>query len=181
MNNPNIFTDSDQYNDDEDDYISKSAIKRYGKQLRELGKKIVNLPESEFDQIPFDDDLSLKEACLVARKLKPASEELRRQLMHIEALFRKREDEISKYEDALNKIAHLKTANVETYRLEEIRKRLVTGDMTQINELIATNYELDRQKIRSLVSQAKKELANESDTQKRKYRELFQYLKTHIK
>jgi ribosome-associated protein len=177
ITNNNNFTETLE----EDDYVSKSAIKRYGKHLRELGKKIVELSQSEFERIPFEDDLSLKEACLQARKLKPSSEELRRELMHIEALLRKREDEIARYEDALKSIGNLKVANnTAFYRLEELRTKLIENGISEINNLISQNRNLDRQKLRALVSKAQKELNNENDTAKKNYRELFQYLKNNL-
>ena len=167
--------------EEDDDWVSKSSIKRYGKQLRELGRTIVFLPESEFNRVPFEDDLSLKEACLRARTMKEPSEELRRELMHIESLFRKREDEVERYQNALKSIHGLSTPNnTGFHRLEELRTKLVTDGIKEINRLIGERKDLDRQKLRALVSKAQKELANEDDKAKVAYRELFQYLKNNL-
>ncbi len=168
-------------NEEEDDWVSKSSVKRYGKHLRELGIKIVALSNSEFDRIPFEDDDTLKEACLTARKLKARSEELRRELLHIEALLRSREDFIERYETALQNVRNDSlVGQTAFYELEETRRKLLQDGITAINDLIAQHKELDRQKLRSLVTKAQKEIADETNQNKKAYKELFQYLKNNL-
>lgn len=170
--------------DEDDDWVSKSSIKRYGKHLRDIGAQIIALSQTEFDRIPFDDDDSLKVACIAARKMKPRTEELRRELLHIESLLRNREDYILKYENALKAIASTMVAgNATFHRLEETRNDLIEGGIAAINKLISDHLDLDldRQKLRTLVSKAKKELQEEKESgklsDKKAYKELFQYLK----
>ena len=113
--------------------------------------------------------------------MKPRSEELRREVLHVEALLRSRdEEEINNYREALVALSGVKVAgNATVHSLETIRNDLVAGGIAAINQLIATNTDLDRQKLRSLVSKAKKEIETNS-IEKRAYKELFQYLKQNI-
>jgi|SRR5574344_13249 ribosome-associated protein len=173
------FSDID---DDDDNWVSKSSVKRYGKHLRDIGAQIIALSQSEFDRLPFDDDDSLKDVCLAARKMKPHSEELRRELLHIESLLRNREDYIKQYEDALKAIASTMVAgNATFHRLEEIRTKLVDEGIPEINNLMSQHLELDRQKLRSLVSKAQKEMNDpEKNSDKKSYKELFKYLKQNL-
>lgn len=171
------FNDDDYY---DDDWVSKSSIKRHAKDLRKLGEKLVSLSTTEFEQVPFEDDDSLKNACLIAKKLKPQSEEIRRQFLHIEALLRNREEDIPRYEQALQYIAGSNVAgNSQTYKIEQIRNKLINEGMKAINEIISSNPELDRNKLRSLVQKSKQEL-DTNDQNKKNYKELFKYLRENL-
>src|SRR5574344_2130676 len=146
------FSDID---DDDDNWVSKSSVKRYGKHLRDIGAQIIALSHSE---------------------------ELRRELLHIESLLRNREDYIKQYEDALKAIASTMVAgNATFHRLEEIRTKLVDEGIPEINNLMSQHLELDRQKLRSLVSKAQKEMNDpEKNSDKKSYKELFKYLKQNL-
>ena len=150
----------DNVSEEEDNWVSRSSRKRDARALRDIGLSIIALSESEFERIPFGDDESLREACRNARKMKPRSEELRREVLHVEALLRSRdEEEINNYREALVALSGVKVAgNATVHSLETIRNDLVAGGIAAINQLIATNTDLDRQKLRSLVSKAKKEI-----------------------
>ena len=171
----------EKVSEEEDNWVSRSSRKRDARALRDIGLSIIALSESEFERIPFGDDESLREACRNARKMKPRSEELRREVLHVEALLRSRdEEEINNYREALVALSGGKVAgNATVHSLETIRNDLVAGGIAAINQLIATNTDLDRQKLRSLVSKAKKEIETNS-IEKRAYKELFQYLKQNI-
>ena len=172
---------NNQYDDYDDDWVSKSSIKRKAKNLRELGIKMYSLSLTEIEKLPFDDDITLKEACLNAKKLKPNSEELRRQNLYIEALLRKREDDISKYENALKSIAGIHVSgNTTNYAIVNQRKKLIDNGIKEINALISQYPEMDRNKLRNLVKQAQKE-TSENKEEKKFFKELYQYLKLFIK
>ena len=64
-----------QENEEDDGWVSRSSRKRHSRSLREIGKQVVALAESELEKIPFGDHDSLREACFTARKMKPRSEE----------------------------------------------------------------------------------------------------------
>lgn len=170
----------DNQMDEEDNWVSRSSRKRDARALREIGISIIALADSEFERIPFEND-TLREVCSKARKMKPRSEELRREILHIEAILRTEDEEqINRYKDALIAISGGKVAgNAIVYTLENIRNDLVNGDIKTINNLMSQYINLDRQKLRSLVSKAKKEMADEN-SEKRAYKELFHYLKQNI-
>ena len=177
------YTDFFHKNDipDDDGWVSKSSEKRHARHLREVGIAILALADSEFARIPFGENESLKEACLVARKLKPRSEELRRQILHVESLMRSAsEDSINEFENMLKAIKGAKVSeNAHFHSIEKLRDELIAGNIEQINSLMATNPSIDRQKLRSIVSKAKKE-AESASNDRRYYRELFQFLKSNV-
>ena len=76
--------------DQEDDFKSKSQLKREMQALQTMGETLVALPNAQLDQIPLDDTLS--EAIALARRLKNR-EGKRRQLQYIGKLMRKKEEE----------------------------------------------------------------------------------------
>ena len=143
--------------------------------------EILALADSEFDRIPFGDNDSLREAMLVAKKLKPRSEELRRQILHVESLMRvASEDDVKLFENMLKAIKGAKVSeNAQFHRLETLRDELIATGMEKINSLMSENPSIDRQKLRALVSKAQKE-AEKENSDRRYYRELFQFLKTNI-
>lgn len=177
------YTDFFHKNDipDDDGWVSKSSEKRHARHLREIGIAILELADSEFDRIPFGINDSLREAMLVARKLKPRSEELRRQILHVESLMRVASDEdVQLFENMLKAIKGAKVSeNAQFHRLENLRDELIASGMERINSLTAENPSIDRQKLRSLVSRAQKE-AEKENNDRRCYKELFQFLKANI-
>jgi ribosome-associated protein len=177
------YTDFFHKNDipDDDGWVSKSSEKRHARHLRDVAIEILALADSEFDRIPFGDNDSLREAMLVAKKLKPRSEELRRQILHIESLMRvASEDDVKLFENMLKAIKGAKVSeNAQFHRLETLRDELIATGMEKINSLMSENPSIDRQKLRALVSKAQKE-AEKENSDRRYYRELFQFLKTNI-
>ncbi|WP_274967799.1 ribosome biogenesis factor YjgA [Succinimonas amylolytica] len=164
--------------DTDDGWVSRSSRKRHSHQLRDIGKKLVSLSESEFNRIPFGDHDSFREACLHAKKLKPRSEELRREFLHIESLMRSLdESEVDAINTALEAIQSKCVAgNAAFHRLEELRDSLINEGMTAINRLIGEHPEYDRQKLRNLTTRARMEMEKPAG-EKRFYRELFKYLR----
>jgi ribosome-associated protein len=110
--------------------------------------------------------------------MKPRSEELRREYLHIEALMRVlNDDEVSAISAALEAVKSKCVAgNAAFHKLEELRERLIREGMPEINRLIGEHPEYDRQKLRALTDKARKELES-PDGDRRFYRELFKYLR----
>ena len=61
-------------------------------------------------------------------------------------------------------------------KLEKLREKLLKNGDEAINEIVALHPTIERQKMRQLVRQAKKEVEKEQPG--KNYKELFQYLKT---
>ncbi len=165
-------------NEETDDWVSRSSKKRHSHYLREIGKKIVALSDTEFSRINFGSYDSLKDACIVAKGLKPRSEELRRHLLHVESLMRSVDEEtIKSFEETLEAIqSKLVAGNAELHRIEMMRDAIISEGMPAINKIMADHQEYDRQKLRSLMTKAQKELASDNP-EKRYYRKLFKYLR----
>ena len=149
---------------------SKSELKREMLALQRIGEELVNLPNSQLEQVPLEE--TLREAIALARRLKHR-EGRRRQMQYIGKLMRTADME------TINQKLDFFRNEGETYkrhfhRVEKWRDKLLkTGD-DGLNELIAEMPELNRQHLRQLIRQAQKELSqNKPPAASRK---LFKYL-----
>lgn len=159
--------------DDEIIWVSKSEIKRDAENLKQLGQKIVDLPETALDQIPLDEQLA--DAVHLAKRL--SRESYRRQIQYIGKLLRQRD--VEPIQNALDKIENKHNQQqVLLHQIENYRQSLIeNGDQT-INQLLQDYPTLERQKLRALVRNALKE--QEKNAPPKAYREIYQYLKQHI-
>jgi ribosome-associated protein len=149
---------------------SKSQVKREMQALRDLGKELVELPAGEL--VKFELSESLLDAIVLAKNSK--REALRRQLQHIGKLLRD-EDETA-IRQTMDQISQPKKDEVKAFHeLEQWRDRLITGDDEVINRLVSRFPDADRQHLRQLVRNARKERMMEKPP--RYSRLLFQYLK----
>ncbi|MBW5405424.1 ribosome biogenesis factor YjgA [Morganella morganii] len=156
--------------DDEIIWVSKSEIKRDAEVLKKLGAELVALSKTQLERIPLDEQLL--EAILLAQKIK--REGLRRQLQLIGKLLRARDPE--PITTALDKLKNRHNQQVVLlHKLEDLRERLVTGDDTVAEEAVELFPHLDRQQLRTLIRNAKKE--REGNKPPKAYRQLFRYLK----
>ncbi len=170
---------TDHINDYED-WISKSQLKRESKVLHALGEEISKLSESEFDRIDFEDNDSFYKEMLIARQVinNPQHEPYRRQMLHIERLLRSMDEEfVGRLRNAVDVIKSKKVAgNAAFHRLEKLRDELLGENSRQvINDLLAKNYSIDRNQLRTLVAKAKQEV--EQNKPLTNYRELFRFLR----
>lgn len=148
---------------------SKSQIKREMHELQALGKQLVELPQKQIGNIPVSDDL--RDAVISAKSFKHGA--LRRQLQYIGSLMPK-EDEAS-IRKALNEIQQLHKDEVSAFHeVEQWRDRLLQGDKALLEELAKRFKKFDRQHIRQLVRNAKKE--QEKNKPPKSARLLFKYL-----
>ncbi|GAA4498455.1 ribosome biogenesis factor YjgA [Pseudaeromonas paramecii] len=167
--------DFDQPQDDawdDEDYVSKNQLKRESTALQKLGEELVALRPSELAKVPLDEELA--DAIDLAHRLESKREAKRRHLQFIGRLMRNRD--IAAIEAAMDEIRNRHIgANLRHHKLEQWRDRLLAEGDDVINELLALNHELDRQKLRQLVRQAKKE--QEQGKAPSAFRELFKYLR----
>lgn len=149
---------------------NKTKIKREMKELHELGRKLVELPMSKFEQITLSDNMS--DAILLAKKLKKSA--LQRQLRFISSIMT-HEDTETIYTE-LKQLTLPQEQEVEAFHeIEQWRDKLIGGDNDLMNELITQFDVADRQYLRQLVRNANKE-AQQSKPPKSS-RLLFKYLK----
>ena len=159
--------------DDEWEYEgpSKSEMKRESERLQQLGTELVNLKPTELAKVPLDEEML--DAIALAHRLQGKREAFRRQLQFIGRLMRN--SEVDAIEQALEVIRSRHVAgNARMHKLEQLREKLIADGDEAINALLGEYHELDRQKLRQLVRQAKKE--REGNKPPAAFRELFQYL-----
>ncbi|MDC9589241.1 ribosome biogenesis factor YjgA [Xenorhabdus sp. XENO-10] len=150
-------------------WVSKSEIKRDAEILKKLGTELVELSKNQLERIPLDEDLLA--AIELAQKIK--REGRRRQLQLIGKLLRARDPEPITI--ALDKLKNRHNQQIVIlHKLEELRDKLVESD-DALEEVVALYPHTDRQQLRSLVRNAKKEKA--ANKPPKSYRQIFQYLK----
>jgi len=148
---------------------SKSQIKREMHELQALGKQLVELPPKQLVEIPLSE--KIRDAIVAAKTLKHGA--IRRQLKYIGSLMPK-EDEAS-IRTMLHKLQQPHKDEVKAFReLEQWRDQLLQDDQDLLNELANKFVNFDRQHIRQLIRNAKKE--QEKNKPAKSARLIFKYL-----
>jgi len=159
--------------EDEDDeiiWVSKSEIKRDAEELKHLGVELVKLGKNALDKIPLDADL--RAAIELAQRIK--MEGRRRQLQLIGKMLRQRD--VEPIRQALDKLKNRHNQQgVVFHKLEQLRDRMVDGSDEAIEEVMNLWPDADRQQLRSLVRNARKEKAGNKPP--KSSRQIFQYLR----
>lgn len=154
--------------------ISKSQLKRESHALTELGRELVELPQSKLERIPLDDQLS--EAVALARRISERGGR-KRQIQYIGKLLRKSDaDPIVAAMEQL-KSEHLQE-NARLHRLERWRDRLIEEGDSALGELLAEHPDADRQHLRQLLRNAQRE--KQQNKPPKAARELFKYLRDSL-
>lgn len=153
---------------------SKSQRKREMTAIQRMGEKLVDLSKTQIQQMEAPDDF--KEALLFAKTMK-AGEGKRRQMQYIGSLMREIEGEkLDPIQRVLENILHgNQEAAWKFQQLEKWRDELIEGKKGTMEEIMEHFPTGDRQKIRQLTSNARKE--KESEKPPKSYRALFRYLK----
>ncbi|MCF6191398.1 MAG: DUF615 domain-containing protein [Cocleimonas sp.] len=148
---------------------NKTELKREMKELHDLGRALVELAPSRFDDVTLS--TRMYDAVFMAKKLKKAA--LQRQLRFISGIMV--EEDVETIQLQLRKIAMPHQQETEAFHeLEEWRDKLIAGDNDLMNELVTT-LNADRQHLRQLVRNASKEA--EQNKSPKSSRILFKYLK----
>lgn len=164
MNNK---TDS---NDEDDDFISKSQVKRECDALQKLGEQLLQLRPSELEKIDLPDRLA---AAITEGQRLQARGALKRQRQYIGKVMREVDsDNIIKQLELIQHQHDFNTAR--SKQTERWRDRLLSGDNQVVTELIDAYPNIDRQHINQLVRLSKRELeANKPPASARK---LYKYI-----
>ncbi|KKD60037.1 hypothetical protein RN22_12940 [Grimontia sp. AD028] len=152
-------------------WVSKTEMKRDMEELQKLGEELVALKPSVLAKFPLDDDL--RAAISDAQRFD--KEAKRRQMQFIGKLMRARDPEPIQAALDLLRNKHSQQS-IELHKMEKLRDRVVAEGDAAINDVVAQYPSADRQKLRQLARQAKKE--QESNKPPKAYREIFQMLKT---
>lgn len=148
------MSDNDDKIVDKDFPKSKSEIKREMIELQRLGERLVLLNAAQLKKLSLP--LILEEAVLDAKKITSHGAK-RRQFQYIGRLMRdvKNPEVIREFFAALE-MKHQRSSAFH-HMLESWRERLLSDDATQLTEFIKLYPIVDRQHLRVLVQNAKKE------------------------
>jgi ribosome-associated protein len=156
-----------------DDYIeekSKSQLKREADALQEIGEQLLAMTPHELESVPLPD--ALYSAIEAARQMKKGA--LKRQRQYIGKVMRDVDPEpIIAALEARRTEALEQTRNF--HRLEAWRDRLLEDGDSALNEFLEDFPGADRQQLRQLMRQAKKE--SEQGKPPKSARNLFRYLR----
>jgi len=166
------FTCHDKPNMSESDYAirpNKTQIKREIKVLNQLGKELIELPDSSLKKVPLSD--AMLQAIKDGKRFQRGA--LQRQLRRIAKLMQHEDVEAIQRElERLKQPSKQQTA--ELHQLEQWRDRLMSGDSELLTDLIDQFPVIDRQHIRQLVRNAG--LEQKRNKPPKSARLLFKYL-----
>lgn len=173
-----IDFDDSYSQDDDNDRPSKGQLKRETERLQKIGEKLLDLSDQQLAKLPLTDKLiaALEEA----KRIKPNSEAIRRHKQYIGKIIREADTET--IEERIKEFESSHQLNTRHFHdLESLRDQLINGDNAAIGALITRFPQVDSQKLRQLVRNAKKEhdhnLAHPEKSDKTQSRKLFRYLR----
>ena len=133
--------------------VSKSQRKREANELLELGKVLINMPDSRLAKMPLDDDL--RSEIEFARSIK-AHGAKKRQVMTVGKMLRLREvDELLEAVQDIND--KNRKMNARHHHIEAWRDTLISGSDQVVAELLQASPDLNPQTLRQLIRNARKE------------------------
>ncbi|CCN37955.1 Putative alpha helix protein [Vibrio nigripulchritudo SO65] len=151
-------------------WVSKTEMKQDMEALQKLGEELVELKPAVLDKFPLNEDL--RDAIADAQRFK--NEARRRQLQYIGKLMRTEDPE--PIQAALDKVRNKHSqATAELHKLEQLRDRVIEDGDSAIADVIELYPTADRQRLRQLARQAKKE--KQGNKPPKAFREIFQTLK----
>lgn len=160
-----------EYDDEDDDFISRSQVKREAEAAQVVGERLITLRQEQLDQLDLPE--KLYDAVILAKRL-DANGAIRRQKQYIGKIMRTIELEPIQAKlddwDGRNR-----EDNAKFHQLERWRERLLADD-SAVGDLMKTYPELDMQHTRTLIRNARKEQT--ASKPPKSSRELFQYLRT---
>ncbi len=151
---------------------NKSEIKRESAALEELGEELIALPKERLDKLDLPP--ALLEAVKLAQAIERHHGAFKRQRKFIAKLLR--DTDAPAIRGQLER--HTQQTARDTRQLHVIerwRERLLTGDDHDLNALMAEHPDADRQKLRQLIRDARKE--QQAEAPPRSARLLFKYLR----
>jgi ribosome-associated protein len=151
---------------------SKTEIKKEMYQLQDFAQSLVEMSKHQRSLIPLSEDL--KDAMVVADKIKNKHEAMRRHIRHIAKILV--ETDLAPIHQAIDVMANKhQQATAKFERLESLRDHLINEGNPAIEELLVEFEQLERQKLKQLVRHAAKE--KKAEKLGKHYRNLFAYLK----
>ena len=157
----------------DDDTVSRSQQRRDALAVFDLADQLASLSNSQLNALPLTDEL--REAVEDTRRIK-SHVARKRQTQFLAKLLRRDEDSVEALRRALeHDKADARRETAALHRLEQWRERLIDEGDGALGELIDLCPGADRQRLRSLVRQARTEKLQNRPP--RAFREIFQELK----
>ena len=155
-----ISHEPDQIEGDED-WVSKSQLKRDSKYLQNLGKKLASFSSEQLAKVPLDD--KMLDAITLAHKLSNKRGALKRHFQFIGKVLRSIDVEpilaaVAAIEDTDN------SSKLIFKKMEYWRDRIVAEGDSAINECCAQHKNMDRQKLRQLARNLKQAATDDKKT-----------------
>ncbi|MBU2870289.1 ribosome biogenesis factor YjgA [Colwellia sp. E2M01] len=156
----------------EEELKSKTEIKREMHQLQDFAQSIIEMSKHQRSRLPLTDDL--KDAMVVADKIKNKHEALRRHIRHTAKILL--ETDLEPIHHAIEVMANKHQQETAKFvRLEAIRDELIEQGNDAVEALIVEFPNIERQKIKQLIRHAAKEV--KAEKLGKHYKNLFTYLK----
>ncbi len=166
MSSQNYPTD---YNDVDDDIISKSQIKREMVELQKLGAELVEMTDNQLAKLTIADELR---AAIAECKRLNQREARRRYLQFIGKMMRKLD--LQPLYDSLEQVDNNAQLHLQLLqRLEQLRDRIGAGDNAAIEEVLTEWPLADRQQLRNL----QRQIGREAEGKKSSAKKLMAYLR----
>ncbi|NQZ33193.1 MAG: DUF615 domain-containing protein [Oceanospirillaceae bacterium] len=158
--------------EEDDDWISKSSLKRDADALQKLGAKLIDLKPNQLAGVEMDE--TLRDAIEEAKRLKPRSGAMKRHFQYIGRLMRFEDPDA--IELAINgcDMEH-EEYNKVFHRLERWRDRLLANDEGMLDVILSEYPQTDMQYLRQLIRNTQKEIATAKPPLTAK--KLFKYLR----
>jgi len=163
-----------QDSEENEEWTSKSQLKRESHALQNLGKKLSTLNEEQLASLPLNE--TLRDAIKLAQRLVNKRSALKRHYQYIGKLLRS--IDADPIVEAVEKIEQQHTNSVRTFKnLEQWREKILeTGD-TAIHDYCLQHANCDRQKLRQITRNYQQAIDEQKKT--RFARQLFQELKNN--
>jgi ribosome-associated protein len=145
-------------------------------ELQKLGEDLVRLPERRFERLALPEALV---AAVQEYKRTRSHEGRRRQMQYIGKLMRQIDPEPVREAVAEMKLGRA-LDSLALHQAEQWRHELLASDEA-VGRWMVSHPDSDAQQLRSLIRMARKDAAATPEQRSgRAYRELYQYLKTHL-
>ena len=158
---------------EQDDWVSKSERKRQAEDMQVIARSLMKLSDNQRKKLPMSEQL--KDAIVLAIKIKNTKEGFRRQMQLVAKILRTNNIEAIKTAMQEFDLRH-KRSDVMAMKLEVLRDGMLKKGDEAINAFIEQHPSADRQRLRQLIRQANKEIKAEKPLKSSK--ELYQYIKS---
>jgi len=175
-----IVGDSEHFKqpfDHDEEYVSRAETKREIAIFQELGTKLVALSKSQILKLDLDE--LLFDNVMKTKTIKINTEAYRRQLQFIGKIMRNVDIEALQV-DIKNVLNQNSNESAKLNVAEKLKEQLLSEGDSAVQDLLEKHPQLERQKLRQLIRQSKKELDKKPDEASKSSVELVKYLRSEI-